>query len=275
MANVFDRLNLDFDLEKFGDSLNLSTKASAYLDTNPVALDSTTASALANGSISRTDYFTNPVSGVMTNITSNVNSILAICLADPVNQFPTTYETVGLLANTANNLLLEITEFTDHTNRISGVSDRGTDAETSGIKPTYSDCISTGSYLTMLIASSDGRRDAAPVLGNFTSLFIEDELTSNNNTIGSDYSTMLSSFGGGPSSSLSNTQLSLIRTHLETANTLLHTRRTSDENFYYNSQNIVLEYQFLNSLTTSGSTERNLINNKIGTNKLKDIVGNS
>jgi hypothetical protein len=275
MANVFDRLNLDFDLKKFGDSLNLSTKASNYLNTSPVGLDSTTANALANGSISRTDYFKNPVSDLVAGITSNVNSILTICLADPINQFPTTYETVSLLANTANNLLLEIVEFNDHTDRISGVSDRGTDSETVGIKPTYSDCISTGSYLTMLIASSDGRRDAAPVLGNFTSLYIEDELTSNNNTIGADYSTMLSSFGGGPSSSLSNTEISLIRTHLETSNTLMYTRRISDENFFYNSQNIVLEYQFLNSLTTSGSTERNLINNKIGTNKLKNIVGNS
>jgi hypothetical protein len=60
---------------------------------------------------------------------------------------------------------------------------------------------------------------------------------------------------------------------INTANTLIYQRRTEDENYFYTSQQIINEYQLLNSLQNSGSTERNLINSKIGTTKLKNSIG--
>jgi len=60
---------------------------------------------------------------------------------------------------------------------------------------------------------------------------------------------------------------------INTANTLLYIRRTEDENYFYASQQILKDFQILNGMQNSGSTEKNLITNKIGTTKLKTSLG--
>jgi hypothetical protein len=267
MSNVMSRLTTTFDTSKFGSDLNLSEKALSYLNSKPLKIPDSIKSDLSSGAVSRTDYFVNPVIQYVSPITSNVNSIIQICTFDPVSQFPLATQEVKDLANTSNSFLTQLNLFLDHTNRISGVSEISTNEE-GQIKPNYSMCIGTGGLLLTIVAETDGVSDSSPILNNFTSLYITDELSDTVSSI-SNFKSILEVSGTSTTPSQVNEIIQII----EDANTLIYTRRTSDENYFYSSQQILGEYQLLNSVQNSGSTERSLINSKIGTPKLKNIVG--
>jgi hypothetical protein len=242
--------------------------AKQFLNTNPIKVSAWAANDLSNGAITRTDYFQNPVSSIITSISSNVNSIITLCTNDPVNNYPLATSTVLNLANSSNNLITQLNLFLDHTNRISGVSASAVDTTTGGLKPNYQACIGTGGILLTLLAATDNVRTAEPMLNHFTSLYIEDELSANSWNIGNSKVSLQT-----VPSSLNSSQVEAMNVIINTANTLIYQRRTGDENYFYTSQQIINEYQLLNSLQNSGSTERNLIKNKIGTTKLKNSIG--
>lgn len=268
MANVLDRLTSTFDSSKFGDDINLSTKAQDFLNTSPIKVSAWAANDLSNGAVTRSDYFQNPVSSVITSITSNVNSIIALCTNDPANNYPSSTSTVKNLANSSNNLITQLNLFLGHTNRISGVSEQTVDTETNTLKPEYQSCIGVGGMLLTLTATTDNVRTAEPMLKFFTSLYIEDELTANSWSIGNSKVSLQT-----VPSALTSSQVETFNVIINTANTLIYQRRVEDENYFYDSQQILEDFQFLNSLENSGSTERNLINSKIGTTKLKNSIG--
>ena len=275
MANVLGRLSLNgFDIGKFGDDIKLSEKANNFLNTSPVQLSSASKADLESGSLSRTDYFQNPVSSFVASLTSNTNSIIAVCVDDPTTYFTQegSSDKANNLANTANSFVTELTEFLAHTNRISGISLPYSETdevnETGVFKPDYTTCMAVGSYLMMITANTDGTRDSSPMLGMFTSLYIEDELFANNWHVGN--STVF--ITTGDRTAMTPEQIEAVNTVIKQANTLISTRRISDENYYYEAERIVSDYELLNSFQTAGSTERNLINSKIGTTKLKNII---
>jgi hypothetical protein len=53
------------------------------------------------------------------------------------------------------------------------------------------------------------------------------------------------------------------------------TRRTHDENFYINSGSILEEYNELKKFKAPGSSETNIINEYIGTTRLKNNLANT
>ncbi len=268
MASILDRVSSSYDTTNFGNDINLSEQAKNYLNAAPVKVATWVKNDLANGSILKSDYFQNPVASYISAITSNVNSIISVCTDDPDTNFPNANAAVKDLANTANSFLTQLNSFLGHTNRLSNVTDEIIDPITGVLKPNYSMCISTGGILTTITANTDGVDDASLILNNFTSLYIEGELSSNSWSIGN--STVFLSTVANTTTTTS--QINEIATKLNVANTLIYTRRTADETYFYTSQQIVEEFQFLNSLQRSGSTERNLIQNKIGTTKLKDSL---
>ena len=268
MANILNRLTTSFDSSKFGDDLELSAKAKAFLNTNPIKISSWASSDLSNGSIVRTDYFQNPVLTYINNISSNLNSIITLCTTNVDTNYPNSNAAIRNLANSSNNLLTQLNLFLDHTNRISGVSNNSVDTNSGGLKPNYQVCIGTGGMILTLLATTDNVRTSAPILNNFTSLYIEEELSANSWNIGNTKNALQT-----VPSSLSSSEVNALNLTINTANTLLYTRRTEDENYFYSSQQILKDYQFLNSLENSGSTERTLINSKIGTTKLKNSLG--
>jgi hypothetical protein len=275
MANVLGRLTTNnFDESKFGDDINLSEKANNFLNTSPMSLSVTAQTDLENGPLSRTDYFQNPVSSYISSLTSNTNSIIAVCVDNPNTYFTQegSSDKANNLANTANSFAAELTEFLAHTNRISGISPAYSETdeinETGLFKPDYTTCMAVGSYLMMITANTDGVRDASPILGMFTSLYIEDELFANNWSVGN--STVF--ITTGDRTAMTPEQIEAVNTVIKQANTLISTRRVSDENYYYQAESIAADYELLNSFQTAGSTERNLINSKIGTTKLKNII---
>ena len=283
MASVYERLNFSFDTGKFGDSINLSEGTKSYLNTAPVKLETWQKSDLANGSIVKTDYFKNPMINVTARLSDNVNVM---------NQIVQTIDTFDNGSGTAmkanlTNLIIEIRNYLSHTSNISGVTEaRANVSETSNVIthfPDYDKAVSAGEQILMLTNATDGVANTVPLLGNFTSLFISDDITANANNIINDLVTVRNSIrievigGETPTSSnISNLSANLITTitsNVVAANTLLTTRRLDDWNFYRNSLNILDDYNKINSLGRVGNTQKYLINNLVGTDKYKNNVG--
>lgn len=283
MASVYERLNFSFDTGKFGDSINLSDNTKNYLNTAPVKLETWQKDDLANGSIVRTDYFKNPMINVTARLSDNVNTM------NQIVQSIDTFDNGSGTAMKANltNLIIEIRNYLSHTANISGVTEaRANVSETSNVVthfPDYNKAVSAGEQILMLTHTTDNVANTVPLLGNFTSLFISDEITANANNIINDLVTVRNSVrievvgGETPTSSnVSNLSANLITTitaNVVAANTLLSTRRLHDWNFYRNSLNILEDYNKINQLGRVGNTQKYLINNLVGTDKYKNNVG--
>jgi hypothetical protein len=112
------------------------------------------------------------------------------------------------------------------------------------------------------------------MLGSLTSLFIGDDLANNNLIIHTDRLAMDAANVGGISSLTAN-QINLIITHVQTANTLVSTRRYHDWNFYEKSYQILSDYYFVKKFTNMGNTSTYLVNNLIGTDIIKTNIANT
>jgi len=283
MASVYERLNFSFDTGKFGDSINLSDNTKNYLNTAPVKLETWQKSDLANGSIVKTEYFKNPMINVTARLSDNVNTM------NQVVQTITTFENGSGTAMKTNltNLVIEIQNYKSHTSNISGVTEaRANVSETSNVIshfPDYNKAVSAGEQILMLTNATDGVANTVPLLGNFTSLFISDDITANANNIINDLILVQNSIRtettGGEEpvttivSNLSANLITTITANVAAANTLLSTRRLHDWNFYRNSLNILDDYNKINALGRVGNTQKYLINNLVGTDKYKNNVG--
>ena len=283
MASVYERLNFSFDTSKFGDSINLSDNTKNFLNTAPIKLEEWQKNDLANGSIVLTDYYKNPMINVTTRLSNNVNTM------NQIVQTIDTFDNGSGAAMEANltNLIVEIQNYLSHTSNISGVSEaKANVSETSNVVshfPDYDKSVSVGEQILMLTNATDGVSNTVPLLGNFTSLFISDEITANANNIINDIITVRNSVrtevtgGETPvSSNISNLSTGLITTitaNIVAANTLLSTRRLHDWNFFRNSINILEDYNKMNQLGRVGNTQKYLINNLVGTDKYKNNVG--
>jgi hypothetical protein len=282
MASIYERLNFSFDTGKFGDSINLSDSTKSYLKAAPVKLEDWQKNDLATGGIVKTDYFKNPMITVTSRLSDNVavlNSVL-----QTIDTFDNGSGTE--LKTSVSNLIIEIRNYLSHTSNISGVTESKANISEGSIVvthfPDYNKAVSAGEQILMLTSATDGVANTVPLLGNFTSLFISDEITSNANNIINNIVLVKNSIrtettaGETPvTSTLSNLSLSIITSltaNVTSANTLLSTRRLHDWNFYRNSLNILDDYNKLNSLGRVGNTQKYLINNLIGTDKYKNSL---
>lgn len=283
MASVYERLNFSFDTTKFGDSINLSENTKNFLNTAPVKLETWQKSDLANGSIVKTDYFKNPMINVTARLSDNVNAMNSI--VQTIDTFDNGSGTA--LKNNLTNLIIEIQNYLSHTSNISGVTEaKANVSETSNVIshfPDYNKAVSAGEQILMLTNATDGVANTVPLLGNFTSLFISDEINANANNIIVNLVTVQNSIRtettGGETpvtttvSNLSSSLITSLTANVASANTLLSTRRLHDWNFFRNSLNILEDYNKINALGRVGNTQKYLINNLVGTDKYKNNVG--
>ena len=178
----------------------------------------------------------------------------------------------------------QIVQFINHTNRISGVVPitANTDAAS---KPHLEQAMQIGRALTYLMYQVDGREDNAPMLGSFTSILIANTIndyanvvvtyanTINNSititteTVGEDVITT-------KVSNLSYAAVNSIAVVANTLNTLFLERRVHDENFYTKSNELVDEAKNIRRYSNLGASESSLVDNLIGTDKLKSRLAN-
>ena len=178
----------------------------------------------------------------------------------------------------------QIVQFINHTNRISGVVPITANTDAAD-KPHLEQAMQIGRALTYVIYQVDGREDNAPMLGSFTSILIANTIndyanvvvtyanTINNSititteTVGEDVITT-------KVSNLSYAAVNSIAVVANTLNTLFLARRVHDENFYTKSNEIVSEARSIRRYSNLGVSEDSLVQNLIGTDKLKSRLAN-
>ena len=278
MANtIFGRLNFNYDTTKFGSGFYISQNASNSINTFPSEIVDWQQKEISNGNISLSRYFQNPVGNISTQLTSNTTTIRDFCITDQTTKFSSNIAAAKNLANTANNLLIQILDFKSHTDNMCRLSISTSNTETvtdSANIPNYDIAMAQGQELVRLLYKTESVGNTSAILGSFTSLFINTELTSNNSTLANDYIILTNSFNG-TTSNVSNATLVSIGNHLETINTLMYERRTGDWNFFKKQKEILDDFYFVSKFNSVGNTENYLIQNFIGTDFLKNNLANT
>ena len=264
---VFNRLGFNFDSTKFGDG-NSFTAGQALLLNSSSSIKAWQADDLSNVAV--TGYYQNPHSANLTILTTLVNQIKANSNTSNIT-FTTASARANVLSANANTLLVEISSFTDHTNRISGVTPSSNVANT----PDYQSAMTIGRQVLTIVNQIDGIQNNAPLLGNFTSLAIGGDISNTITLLTRDLATLNTSISGG-SSSISNTTMNTIILDVQSAYSLLNGRRTGDVNFYVNSLYLVNDYNNVSQFDNIGVNSNYLINTlNIGTDKLKNNLQTS
>ena len=270
--SVFARLNYSFDDAKYGDSIYLTEKTKKYLSLTPPEVTTWQQNDIADGVVSRRRNYKNPTLSVCTTLLANATSIYTSANSDPAN----TFTQIGAgnaamdLANTTLLFITEIIAFKSHTDNISGLVIATSNSTTI---PQLDSVVSVGQQLLTLTNTTDAISNSTPMLGSLTSLFIGDDLANNNLIIHTDRLAMDAANVGGISSLTAN-QINLIITHVQTANTLVSTRRYHDWNFYEKSYQILSDFYFVKNFTSMGNTSTYLVNNLIGTDLIKTNIAN-
>lgn len=284
MASIFNRLSYNFDSTKFGDAIDPTGKLEEDLTKIPSIMLKWQYDAIANNDVS--GYLQNPVANITLQIKSNANSMLSISsnVANLETIVSATQNLAGYVMNTGDEenpvyvpIEGECDKFKSHTDRISGVT-----STTSPTLPDFSSGIGVGEIILMLTNKYDGIVNNTPILGTFTSLFIEPDLIEKNIILNTDIGIVSNSIytieeddGAGNTwtsyySNLSSSQLSTIVSNIVSIKNLMETRRTHDVTFYNNANAIVNDYQKMSQFSRFTPLKLHLIENYVGTNKLKN-----
>jgi hypothetical protein len=274
MSSIFQQLGYNYT-PSAGEIIDFDQKVLDTMNSMPELLNPWQYEDMRNNDTATSNYLSNPVVTISTSIRNTCISIESACAG--VNNLATVASTANTAHTSANNFIL-------HTNRISGITP--IDANTV-LLPHYDTAIGTGKSIMYIIYQSDGIQNNAPIMGSFTSLFIKDDLTVKYNTI-SGYPTLITNSistntyldGEGNTvtelvSNLTNTQISTIISNVSSISNTMSTRRTHDENFYTNSSNVLEQYNQLKKFKAPGSSETNIINDYIGTTRLKNNLANT
>jgi len=258
--SLYNRLGLNFDTSQFGSAQTLSSDASNTLgliaNTTGI-LPQWQQNDLSAGPPVRTNYYQNP--------TTNYNSSMLVSATSLYNSANSANDFVTTAA--ASNLIIELGNFQSHTDNISGVA-----VVSNTFFPSLQSAGNMGQMNMMNLAKSDGVSNTAPILGSFTSLFIQSSLSANANTLivyANQYANSLSTNGGGYIvSNLTPTQITTIDNYLSNTQTLLYSRRTNDVSFYQNSIQLSQDVGYMQQFNNMGGTMSYLVNNLVGTPRL-------
>lgn len=278
MANTFFKLGFSFD-DPNGNITELSANTKSHLVSMPSFISDWQSGDMANNAVS--GYYKNPVGPTSNSIFLIANTVISRCAAANGLQGSTGTIT-SLFADIANSNIASVcTSYSNHTDRLSGVSDYSdyiTDAGTviSSTKPFLKTAISLGKMVSYITYQTDGITNTAPTLGSFTSLFIGPQINTANIII-QTYGTLVnnsisSSFDVNgntvATSNLTLVQVTAIKQQFANTASYMNTRITHDETFFTNTKNFVKEMNTVRQFTSMGETETYLANNFIGTSKL-------
>jgi hypothetical protein len=283
MTTIYERLDLNFDTDKFGDVNVLDEKTIRYYTEFPNTLKDWQYSDITSGTLLRTDYFRNPVINVSSELRITVNSMIEIANGVSYTNSPSVGNSIY---STAVSTLTEIDAFISHTNNVSGVSAQS--MSTPDV-PSYDLALSVGNEILRIVVSEEQVLNASPFLGNFTSLFIESDLQDLNDVIVNNVTELANSitttFYEDPPlsgnyytinvSSLSSNNVNTIYDNITSVYNLVHDRRIEDWEFYQRSRQIINDYMMVIRFNSIGNTQKTLISDYIGTDRLKNNLANT
>lgn len=274
---IFSRLGFNFDTTKFGDALDPYKDLEDRLDITPSTLFKWQLDAIANNDVD--GYLQNPVKNAAISLQTSssslkyvIDSITAFDDAGAVSIATTT-------SNTCNNIFYDASSFIKHTDNISGIT---TTSEYN--IPDLDKAIGIGEMILNMVNKSEGIANNTPILGSFTSLFIKDDISSNTLVLNNDYAIVNNSITVGveddglgnmtitKTSNLTASQFQTVSNHANTAYLLLNTRRIHDENYFANTLIIINEYSKLSQFSSLTPLKLYLVQNYIGTDKLKSKI---
>lgn len=269
MPTIFSRLNYNFDSTKFGDALDPAGDLVIKLTNSSPLMTKWQYDALANSDIS--GYFQNPVANVANSIYNTANSFITISTNLSYNVATTLIPIEKHLSNLKNAAV----DFTSHTNRLSGVTNSNDPT-----KPDFNSALGVGEIVLMITNKYDGIQNNVPILGNFTSLFSEEELQAELEILLSDYNKFNGSLNiiqvegeEGPyntlTSNLSQGTFDNIVSNVISATTQINNRVQADLDFYAQSKSIVDDYTKISQMSNFSPLKLYFINNYVGTEKLK------
>jgi hypothetical protein len=271
MTQLFDQLGYNYT-PTGNEIVDYSPDVIATLDKMPRLLEEWQFNDLINNDVAPTNYFSNPVVNITNTIRSNFTSIRSASIL---------VSSLSGIVAACNNGTDECDDFIDHTNRIAGLVQPN---EETAELPHYDMAVGVGKTLVQLIYQADGIQNTAPVMGSLTSLFIEDDLQAKYN-VTTGYATLITdsiSSSTDPEtsittyiSSLTSEQINEIISNINVISNTMETRRLHDENFYTNSVNMLEKFQELKRYSDLGESDTNLINNYIGTDRLKNNIANT
>jgi hypothetical protein len=171
------------------------------------------------------------------------------------------------LGNTAATAVSSAANYLYVTNRESNVVDPGTDVTTVH----YRMAIGYGKIMSYITYQSDGVQNNSPIMGNFTSITLGNTLSTLSNTLTTQQIALSASITMGTpnTSNLTLAQTQSLQTTVSSINTLMTTYPAQDNAFFTNTKAIMADYSIVSPLSGMGATETLLVNNYIGTDKLK------
>jgi len=280
MATLFSRLNYTFTDPNSVIS-PLSNNVKRTLDGMPKMLEPWQAEDLATSNTG--GYFVNPCANITTNIWTTSNTLVSVAnnvqgSGNLTGLWTQIHTTLSYISNSSTGNT-QAGDFLAHTNRISGVTSIDVSAD-QGVAnlPHYETATQTGKALISLIYQTDGVSNNAPIMGNFTSLFVANDLIVIYNTMATYANIVNNSVvitgSGGPgdpfiiTSNLTYNVVNSIATTANSANSIFYERRVHDEQFFKNSSDLLIDYKKVRGIGNSGQAESYLIENFIGSNKL-------
>ena len=284
---IYERLALNFDTTKFGNVNVLGQSTLNYFNATTQSLKDWQYDDVINSSASSSEYFKNPLSDICDSLKVVVDD-----LSESSNNvlFTNNPSTGNLIYSTSVSSSSEILAFKSHTNNISGVT---AESMTSDI-PNYDMSISYGNEVLKYVISEDEgmggeNANASAALGSLTSLFIKEDLEGYLTVLENDVDLVDSSitittiedpenpgfFIDQKESNLSSSQITSVYSNVNSFYTLIYTRRTEDWAYFVRMRDTVTDIYRTKKFDFIGNTQISLINDYIGTEKLKSIIANT
>lgn len=258
-TGVYATLGYNFN-DPNGDILSLSANTVAHLNSMPAFIETWQAQDIANNTVG--GYYQNPVASNTSSIITISQTMITVANTGASQNIAN----CGLIITAANTLANVATSFLAHTNRISGVTPFvGQEVE----NPYYDTAMGLGKTALYITNQTDNITNTSPILGSFTSILIGPQVSSANTVLAND---LIILNNGVTANNLTEAQISQILSDIANTNTLLNTRQTADVTYYTNLRTFVDNYNSVKKFTNMGETETYLVNNFVGTDKIKERI---
>ena len=276
-SGVYATLGFNFS-DPNGTVQEFSANTQANLEQFPPIISEWQATDLKNNDIG--GYHQNPVAGYLNTIKITANTIcIAIANAytspgmnsnEPPGPLPPSYYGPSLanVATAANSIISNTENMIFHTDRVSGVTSiEGKDDVL--INPYYQTATSYGKQAIYITNQTDGIIDNSPILGSMTSLLVVPQFESYASNVAL-YLTKVNAIiaaNSDPTGAITG-----ILSGLNEINAFMTERRGHDVAFYANVKNMVNKFNQMSNYSNPGETEKYLLNNVLGTDKIKSRI---
>jgi hypothetical protein len=276
MSSIYGRLGFNSNDPTTNNTVSqYSSSVQTQMKLMPPLLNSWQTADVANNNVG--GYFTNPVGTVTQNITDLANTIFVtgsppICNGSSLPGATGTYVSaiINDIASKAGTIGYSTgPNYLYITNRQSNVVDIGTDTTT----PHYKTATGIGKLMSYLVSASDGIQNTSPIMGSFTSITLGNTLNSLYSTLNTYSAIFISSIDSGSNTSnISAANANALSNTVNSIASLFYTYPAQDTAFFTNSQSVLNDFTSIRQFSNLGQTETYLLNNYIGTPKIKSRI---